>query len=286
MALSPRSRKNRSKIMIISASILLVAIILIISTFKSDSSNDVVVGTIDGSPVYKKEADNRLKAISNNPNADFDSLDEKSKIFTIREIAGQRALLDQALKEDLEDDSKIQERIEMYRKQILKDTVLSNVVSGLITEDKVKKYYDQLKNHIDGKKEIDTSHILVKTQKEAKAIVKKLDSGSSFSSLAKKHSIDQATADRDGKIGYVLVEKLNPEYAKAALSLKKGGISSPVETPSGWHIIKLDDSREAKAEPYEKVRVQLIKTMSQKAIVDFVNGLIKDSKIELVKEKS
>ena len=81
-------------------------------------------------------------------------------------------------------------------------------------------------------------HILVKTQEEALEIKKMLDNGADFDTLAKQYSLCPSK-EKGGDLGYFNRGQMVPEFEKAAFSTPIGGISEPVETRFGWHIIKV-----------------------------------------------
>ena len=94
-----------------------------------------------------------------------------------------------------------------------------------------------MKDHY--KPEIKASHILVSDENEAKEIKKKLDAGASFEELAKQESQDLLSKEKGGDLGYFHSGAMTPEFETTAYKLKVGQISDPVQSPNGYHIIKL-----------------------------------------------
>ena len=86
------------------------------------------------------------------------------------------------------------------------------------------------------------SHILVKTQEEAKHIKEKLNQGKSFEDLAKQYSLCPSKK-KGGLLGWFSHGQMVKEFEKVTFKLKKGQISEPVKTQFGWHIIKLNDRK-------------------------------------------
>ena len=85
---------------------------------------------------------------------------------------------------------------------------------------------------------IKCSHILVKKQSEAIAILDRIRQGEKFGKLARELSIDSGSAKRDGNLGYFSRGKMVKEFETAAFNLEVGKISEPVKTQYGYHIIK------------------------------------------------
>ena len=134
-------------------------------------------------------------------------------------------------------------------KTILRDQLTMNELymqltnEIVVTDEEVKKYYDDNKEMFElPSPEIRASHILVKTEEEAKEIHKKLMDGADFAELAKAHGID-GTKDVGGDLGYFGKGKMVPEFEEAAFALKVGEISDIVKTEHGYHIIKMTGER-------------------------------------------
>lgn len=91
-------------------------------------------------------------------------------------------------------------------------------------------------------KEVKASHILVKTEDEAKRILEELKKGASFAKLAQEKS-ECPSKKKGGDLGWFGRGKMVPEFEKAAFALKKGELSGIVKTKFGYHIIKVTDTR-------------------------------------------
>lgn len=91
-------------------------------------------------------------------------------------------------------------------------------------------------------KEVKASHILVKTEGEARKILEELKKGASFAKLAEQHS-QCPSKKKGGDLGWFGRGKMVPEFEKAAFSLKKGETSDVVRTKFGYHIIRVNDTR-------------------------------------------
>jgi foldase protein PrsA len=85
---------------------------------------------------------------------------------------------------------------------------------------------------------IKCSHILVKKQSEAIAIIDRLKKGESFANLAREFSTDKGSGKRGGDLGLFGRGVMVKAFEDAAFKLKKGEISEPVKTEFGYHIIK------------------------------------------------
>lgn len=153
--------------------------------------------------------------------------------------------------------------MEVFKAQIayltedaLRDIYVAEVIGkGISTEDVRKRYEAEVAKQPSAE-EMRASHILVKTEDEAKAIVKELDGGADFAELAKTKSTGPSGAG-GGDLGFFTAKDMVPEFSAAAQKLEPGKISPPVKTQFGWHVIKLEEKRMRKPPAFEQVEPNL-----------------------------
>lgn len=137
-------------------------------------------------------------------------------------------------------------------KKVLKDQMLMEKAAlkdVKVSEKEVKKSYENYKP------EIKASHILVKDEKTAQEVKKKLDGGAKFEDLAKEYSQDPGSAANGGDLGFFGPGKMDPAFEEAAYKLEAGQISEPVKSQFGYHIIKVTEKKEK--ESYDKMKDKL-----------------------------
>ncbi|MEA3305560.1 MAG: peptidyl-prolyl cis-trans isomerase, partial [Candidatus Omnitrophota bacterium] len=133
-----------------------------------------------------------------------------------------------------------------------------------IYEDELKYYYDTHMDEFGHPESIRARHILFKDENEAADVLKKLKNGEDFAETAKKYSTGP-TKDRGGDLGYFEKGKMVPEFEEAAFVLNVGEISGIVKTQFGFHIIKLEDKKEAWAESFDEVKEKIKTTLLKDA---------------------
>jgi peptidyl-prolyl cis-trans isomerase D len=137
-----------------------------------------------------------------------------------------------------------------------------------VTSKEVENYYQNNPEKFGQPKRVKVRHILIKSEskdpealakarKKAESIREEAVKGKDFAQLAKQYSEDPGTKDQGGDLGYITRGQVVPEFEEAAFSLKAGGISNVVQTPYGFHILKVDEIQEARVEPLEKVKDQI-----------------------------
>lgn len=190
-----------------------------------------------------------LKAMADTPQGRKEMLDT----MVIREL-----ILQQAAKDGLDKGAEIEEKLQDLKKRLIVESFLKKKVEveSKVSDEDMKKFYEQNKDKFKAGEQIKASHILVKTEKEAKEILAQLKSGGNFEELAKKNSVDSSSA-KGGDLGWFGKGSMVPTFEKAALALKEGQVSDVVKSDFGFHIIKLTGKRAAGIRPLEEVKEQI-----------------------------
>lgn len=113
-------------------------------------------------------------------------------------------------------------------------------------------------------------HILVDTEDQAKTLIAQIKAGAKFEDLAKKDSKDIGSGENGGDLDFASPNVYVPEFGQALLKLKKGEMTDqPVKSQFGWHVIRLEDTREAQSPPLAEVRPQIEQKLGQMKIAKF-----------------
>ncbi len=159
--------------------------------------------------------------------------------------------------------------------------MVSKILKNFPNDELVKSAYKNLSNEFKGSLEYNASHILVKEEGQAKTIRKDISNGKNFEALAKEHSIGPS-GKNGGNLNWFDLNSMVPEFSTALMVLSEGDISQPVQTKFGWHLIKLNKTREKKIPEFEEIKAQLVRNLRQKKINDYLNSLNENSKINFV----
>lgn len=135
-----------------------------------------------------------------------------------------------------------------------------------VSDDVLKKEYDTIKAGL-GDKEYRARHILVEKKEDAEAVIKQLQAGGKFDELAKANSKDPGSKDNGGDLDWAVPSNFVKPFADAMVALEKGKYTpTPVQSPFGFHVIQLDDTREAKAPAFDEVKPQLAQRLQGQTI--------------------
>ncbi|HEX2541181.1 MAG TPA: peptidylprolyl isomerase [Caldimonas sp.] len=165
-------------------------------------------------------------------------------------------------------------QMELARQGILIGLLSADIdKKSAVTDADIQTEYDKIKAQSSGT-EYRARHILVEKEEEAKALVGQLKGGAKFEDLAKKSSKDPGSAENGGDLDFAGPNAYVPEFSQAMVKLKKGEYTEvPVKSQFGYHIIKLEDTREAKFPPLAEVKPQLQQRLSQQKAAAFRDEL-------------
>lgn len=179
---------------------------------------------------------------------------------------------------------------EQIRQQLMTQKLIESLsANSKVTEADIKAYYDANKAQFFQKASKRASHILFKVEdkKKAQKVLDEIKAGGDFSALAKANSIDTATAAKGGDLGWPSVTYV-PEFQAALDKLSKGQMSGLVQTPYGWHIIKVTDVRTGSQQTLAEVKTQIEQIIVQQRKADsyqkFLNDLRKKAEIDILIE--
>jgi len=204
------------------------------------------------------------------------------------ELIAREVFAQEAEREGIPATPEFRDQLELARQTVLINTMFANYIKQHpVSDADAKAYYDsvvkQLADQSSGK-EYKVSHILVKQEDQAKDIIAQLNKGANFSDLAKKYSQDPGSAANGGELGWASPKTYVPEFADALTKLNKGQTTdTPVKTQYGYHIIRVEDIRDAKPPvppPFDAVKPQIIQQLEQQKLAAFQKDLRDKAKVE------
>ena len=149
-----------------------------------------------------------------------------------------------------------------------------------VTDAEAKAEYDKFVQANAGK-EYRARHILVESEDKAKALIAQIQGGASFEELAKKESKDPGSGANGGDLDWAAAGSYVTEFSEAMVKLDKGQLSSaPVKSQFGWHIIRVDDVRQAQLPAFDEVKPQIQQQLKQQKMQAFQENLRKKAKVQ------
>ncbi len=215
----------------------------------------------------------------------FDTVKPEMKDRILRAVMAEKILYGEAVKQGVDKSDKVQKELEDIKKKLVVRTFLDSKTADMITDADIKKEYDAMVASTKDEKEVHARHILLNSEADAKEAKKKLDAGKSFEDVARDYSKDAGSAKQGGDLGWFTKDKMVPEFANAAFSMKKGEVSGPVKSSFGWHIIKVEDIRKVTPPAFADVKDQIKAKLQEKKLNDYIAGLVKSADIKVYDAK-
>ncbi len=166
------------------------------------------------------------------------------------------------------------EQMELARQSILiRELFEDHKAKNPVTDAAAKAEYDKFKASATGT-EYRARHILVDSEDEAKKLIAQIKAGGNFEELAKKNSKDEGSGANGGDLDFAKADSYVPEFGKAMTALKKGEMTeTPVKSQFGFHIIKLEDTRDAAFPAFDDVKAQIKQRLEQQQMQQFQEDL-------------
>lgn len=142
----------------------------------------------------------------------------------------------------------------------------------IITDEEIKDYFEENKESFNTEEQIKASHILVDNEEKAMEVKNKLNAGEDFAELAKEYSTDNSNKDNGGSLGFFGRGEMVPEFEDIAFSLETGKTSEPVKTDFGFHIIKVEEKKEAKEAVLEENTEQVKNMIFEQRLPEAYNS--------------
>jgi len=245
-------------------------------------ASDILV-TVNGKNITKQDAEQFVAAAQ--PNAHFAQLDKAQKEMIKQRLVEKVLFTELAKKEGVENDAEFKAAIEKIKEELLVNIWMKKQLDNtLVSDSEAKEFYEKNKAKFKQPETVKASHILVKTEDEAKAIIKELkplkDAAlkEKFVVLAKSKSTGPS-APKGGDLGTFAKEQMVPEFSKAVWALNDGSVTlEAVKTQFGYHVIYLEKKNASLALPYDAVKEKIIVSLKQKQFAVKISEMAKELK--------
>jgi len=252
---------------------------------KNAEKPEQIFATVNGENITTKEFEAMVGLMSNGQ-VTADKLTPEQKKMVVDRLIVIHVAAAEALKEGLDKQEDTVANLKMARMNILSGAAVKEHMDKMAVSDAdIQNEYNA--KYAQPTKEFKASHILVKTEDEANALIAKLKKGADFADLAKKNSTDPGSGKNGGDLGWFPGKQMVPEFTAAVEKLEKGKITeTPVKSQFGYHIIKLEDVRESAPTPLADVKAQIESTLKQQKFQKYLEDLRTNAKVEFKNESS
>ena len=239
---------------------------------------DPVVATVNGQAIYLSELQVAQQALP--PQYRNMPLSSVYPALLDRIIDSKLVVAD-GKKNKVEADPDFKKRMAFVEDQVVQDFWLQKELAKRVTPDKLQARYQEKLKSMPAEDEVHARHILVATEQEAKDLLAELKKGTPFDKLAKEKSTDKASGAEGGDLGWFKRTDMVKEFSDAAFALKKGETSeAPVKTQFGYHLIKVEDRRQAPPPSFEELADQLREEVQRETVTQYIDQLHANAKVE------
>ncbi|MES2975257.1 MAG: peptidylprolyl isomerase [Pseudomonadota bacterium] len=235
------------------------------------------VAIVNGKPVPTARVDSLAQQVAKSGRPITPEMQAQLK----DEVIAREVFMQEAQKRGLDatDDYRIQ--LELARQTILIRELFADFQKkNPVTDADVKAEYDKFAA-ANGGKEYRARHILVESEKEAKDIIASLKKGGKFDEIAKKQSKDPGSGANGGDLDWANPGSYVKEFSDGMIKLAKGQTTeAPIKSQFGFHVIRVDDIREAQLPKIEEVKPQIVQQMTQARLGAFQKDLRDKAKVE------
>ena len=158
---------------------------------------------------------------------------------------------------------------------------LTERLVAAITEEDARAEFEARLAEVEPQTQWDASHILVVTEEEARAVIGRIEAGEDFAALAAEVSTGPS-GPRGGALGWFGAGQMVPAFEQAVQALEPGGVSEPVQTQFGWHVVRLNDTREQPLPTFEEVSDQVLDTLRREAVGDLMRAAAEEAEVTRV----
>ncbi|SEN29364.1 peptidylprolyl isomerase [Paenibacillus sp. OV219] len=277
--------------MYISIGLAIVLLVFLVKSPFGSSGGNETVGSVNGTSITKDQLYDAMAKVGGQQTLDNliqDELvkqeaDKKGIVIGDKEVDAEIAKIKKQFPTDADFEAALQQAgmsLDDLKAQTPMQLRISKLVEPQVkvTDDDVKKYFDENKATFDEPEQVKASHILVATKEEADAIEKQLKDGGDFAAIAKEKSTDPGSKDAGGDLGYFSADKMDPDFAKVAFELKAGETSAPVKTQFGYHIIKVFDHKAGKQATLDEKKADIKDTLIRQKVSELSPTWLADLK--------
>jgi peptidyl-prolyl cis-trans isomerase C len=237
----------------------------------------VTVATLDGKTITQDELEGFIRAANGKALSELSPEERQNALDALIRL---RLVAAQAEKDGLDKEPQTATNLELARMDLLQRALAEKYLKDKTPTDQELRAEYETQIARQSRSEYRARHILVQTEEFANQLVARIKKGEKFERVAAAESLD-SSKQQGGDLGWFAPQSMVKPFADAVMGLQKGQMTDkPVQTQYGWHIIRLEDTREVQPPPFEQVRQQLGRVVYEKKFRTYTDELLKAAKVE------
>lgn len=241
---------------------------------------DPVVARVEGTMIRRSDVEREAQAQHGEDTVPAPAMGSPEFDRVLEELIDQRLLALEARRRGLHQSEEARRRLALAEERILGNVLVETAIADAVTEETIRRIYDEQIRLIPLGEEVRARHILVQTEEEAIAIKALIDQGRDFAELAVAMSEDQATRLEGGDLGYFSREGILPAFGAVAFATPRGEVSQPFRTEFGWHVLTVVDRRRQPPPSLEALRPNIARFYTFDQLEALIEGLREAAEIE------
>ena len=237
-----------------------------------------VIARVNGEAITAPQLQAQLQAMSQRGQ-------RASRQQALQELVELELMAQKAEEQGLPDQAEIAAAIERQRNTLLAQHLVRSQMSEFeVSDEKLKSAYDKRVSDTGGT-EYKARHIKVDKEAKAKSLIEELDGGADFAELAKEHSTGPSKS-RGGDLGWFTPDRMVGPIASAVQELEPGNYAGePIKTKFGWHVLKLEDTRDKEPPKFEQMKSRLRNELVGQKVQDYITSLRDKAEIEITEDE-
>lgn len=203
---------------------------------------------------------------------------EQRRQYVVNYLIDLKLAAKKAAADKLDQGEAFQRKMAYFQEKARMQSLFDALKAKAVTEDQIRKVYDEAAKAQADSPEVKARHILVESEDQAKAALKRVRGGEDFAKVATEISKDPGSPG--GDLGWFEKGQMVPEFDEVAFKIAAGQISEPVKSRFGWHIIKVEEKRTKAFPPLDQVRDQVERFITRKTHTEAVQALRAGARIE------
>jgi peptidyl-prolyl cis-trans isomerase C len=240
------------------------------------ASTSPPVATVNGENIDKDLYEFYARGVANKPASEL-TAEQREQVLD--NLVRAKVIAEQAEKDGTAKETNTAALVELSRLNVLQQAVSEKYLKDRKASDQEMRAEYETQVAALPRLEYHARHILVATEQFAGKLVQELEKGAKFEDVARRESMD--SKDNGGDLGWFTPDRMVKPFADAVAALKPGEFTrAPVQTQFGWHVIKLEDTRDVTPPPFENVKQRVEQMVQAKKFKSYVDELMKTAKVE------
>ena len=259
-----------------------LSVLICSGVFCARSTQAAILATVNETSIDSKDLQSEYSQL-NEQQRERINKDQSTKRELVEGAVNAELVVQAAKKSGVEQEEEFRRAVERFKKQYLATRYMQKSIESKLTKSAIKEYFEKNRGNYDSS-QVHAMHILSRTEDEARKVLELARSAKSdqeFSIIAKKNSVDPTVQDNGGDLGFFTRDRMVPEFAAAAFSMKKGEVRGPIRSTFGYHVIRIVEIKMGTVPNFEEVEARVKDDLRAQLAKDLLQQLRSKASVKL-----